>query len=67
MQAGQLSAAQSGAWSIKDSKRVNHKLSKPAVLKHAASQTDLHLSLVLHNATTFTVEVHSCQSDLIAP
>ena len=53
-QAGQLV---SGAWSIPDSKRINHSLSKPGQLSHPASQRDLEFKLTVNSLQDFTVQV----------
>ena len=53
-QAGHLGA---GAWSIPDSKRINHSLTKPGQLSHPASQSQLDFKLTVSSLQDFTVQV----------
>ena len=46
----------SGAWSILDSKRINHDLTKPGSLEHPASQSQIGFDLTVQGLQTFTVQ-----------
>lgn len=51
-----------GAWSILDSKRINHALTKPGSLEHPASQTHLAFDLTVHGLHSFTVQAGGAEA-----
>ncbi|DBB18792.1 TPA: hypothetical protein ACH3X3_000393 [Trebouxia sp. C0006] len=51
-----------GAWSILDSKRINHALTKPGSLDHPASQTHLAFDLTVHGLQSFTVQAAGAEA-----
>lgn len=56
----------SGAWSILDSKRINHDLTKPGSLEHPASQSQIAFNLTVQGLQTFTVQASKSIPELHA-
>ena len=56
MQVQQAGLTGPGAWSIPDSKYINHSLTKPGQLNHPASQAQLVFSLKAEAPKTFTIQ-----------